>query len=170
MDLKEFKTKYPDIAQALSDEGHALGKEAGHAEGMEAGRQEQNETAAQAGAQAERDRIQAVGNQYIPGHEALIETLKFDGKTTGEQAAVKVLQAEKKLRVDTAEALAGDAPDPVPHAVTPTVPAPDTAPKDPKAIWDQDESLRAEFLDDFDKYSAFTKADAAGQIRIVSRQ
>jgi hypothetical protein len=34
----------------------------------------------------------------MPGHEALIAQLKFDGKTTGAEAAVQVLNAERQLR------------------------------------------------------------------------
>ena len=61
------------------------------------------------GAQLERERIQAIEQQLIPGHEALINQLKYDGRTTGVEAAVKVLAAEKqqqshmltKLRTDS---------------------------------------------------------------------
>jgi len=50
------------------------------------------------GAEQERVRIQAVREQIIPGHEELIEKLAFDGKTTGPEAAVAVLAAERELR------------------------------------------------------------------------
>lgn len=76
------------------------------------------------GAKAERDRIQAVEAQLIPGHEALINTLKFDGKSTGGDAAVAVLAAEKKVRTSQAAAFNGDAPNPLPVAPAPTVEAP----------------------------------------------
>ncbi len=56
-----------------------------------------------AGAKAERERIQAVEAQFLPGHEDLIAKLAFDGKTTGEQAAVAVLAAEKKKRAQPDE-------------------------------------------------------------------
>jgi len=164
--LAEFKSKYPEISQAVFDEGHAEGLKANQTEAIDEGFKTGLAQGRTQGAETERDRIKAVEDQLIPGHEALIETLKFDGSTTGEQAAVKVLQSEKTMRADLAQKLKNDAPDPVPHA-----PAPENNdPKDPKAIWDQDESLRAEFSNDFDKYSAFTKAEAAGQIRIVSRK
>lgn len=70
------------------------------------------------GATAERERIQAVEAQALPGHAALISTLKFDGKTTGPEAAVAVLGAERKIRGDKGIALAEDAPKPV-EASTP---------------------------------------------------
>ncbi len=65
------------------------------------------------GAQSERDRIADVRAQVLPGHEALIERLAFDGKTTGAQAASAVLAAEREVRQSQAAALANDAPAPV---------------------------------------------------------
>lgn len=62
------------------------------------------------GASAERARIQAVEGQLIPGHEALIQNLKFDGKSGAGEAAVAVLAAEKTTRTKQAAALASDAP------------------------------------------------------------
>jgi signal peptide peptidase SppA len=70
-------------------------------------------TASTAAATAERERIQAVESQALPGHEALIASLKFDGKSTGGDAAVAVLAAEKKLRGDAVSNLKKDAPKPV---------------------------------------------------------
>lgn len=67
---------------------------------------------AQLGAQAERERIQAVlaiGAQ-LPGHEKLLNTLAFDGKTTAGEAALAVTQAEGALRTAAATAHANDAP------------------------------------------------------------
>jgi signal peptide peptidase SppA len=69
--------------------------------------------AATAAATAERERIQAVEAQALPGHSALIASLKFDGKATGHDAAVAVLAAERKLRGTTAQSLEEDAPKPV---------------------------------------------------------
>lgn len=60
-----------------------------------------------AGATAERERIEAVGEQSIAGHEALIKTLQFDGKTTGGEAAIAVLKAEKEGRQSALEGLQG---------------------------------------------------------------
>lgn len=48
------------------------------------------------GSAGERARIAAVREQSLPGHEDLIETLAADGVTTGEQAAVAVLAAERE--------------------------------------------------------------------------
>jgi signal peptide peptidase SppA len=65
------------------------------------------------GAAAERARIQGVREQTMPGHEALIEALAFDGKTTGPEAAVQVLAAERARVSGAAAARAADAPAPV---------------------------------------------------------
>jgi len=56
-----------------------------------------------AGASQERERIQAVRAASLPGHEQLIETLAFDGKTTGGDAALAIIAAERKT-IDAAKA------------------------------------------------------------------
>lgn len=91
MTKDEILAKYPEAATALHAEGHAQGKQ----EGYQAGLKDGVEQGRQEGANAERERIQTVQAQSMPGHEALIEQLKFDGKTTGPEAAVQVLAAEK---------------------------------------------------------------------------
>lgn len=72
-----------------------------------------------AGASAERARIQAVRGQVLAGHEALIETLAFDGLTTGPEAAAAVLAAERELRTAHARAHAADAPRPAADSPAP---------------------------------------------------
>lgn len=69
---------------------------------------------AAAGATAERERIQGIEAQLIPGHEALIAKLKFDGASTPGDAAMAVNAAERSLRTSNARALADEAPQPVP--------------------------------------------------------
>lgn len=91
---------YPDIAKAFTDDGYA----AGVAEGKKLG------------AEAERARIQGIEALAMPGHDALIAQLKFDGATTAEQAAVQILSAEKTNRAAMADKISKDTPKPVPHA------------------------------------------------------
>lgn len=96
MDVQKLKAEHPDVAAALINEGKELG------------------------ATAERERIQSVEAQSMPGHEQLIATLKFDGKTSGPEAAVQVLAAEKAKKGDKLAALAADAKDAaVTHAAAP---------------------------------------------------
>lgn len=72
------------------------------------------------GAAAERERIQAVRQQLMPGHEQLIEQLAFDGKTTGPEAAVAVVNAERAAAEARRAALAKDAPPALPAAASAT--------------------------------------------------
>ncbi len=90
MDAKTLKADHQDTYNEI----FAAGKDAGIEEGKTAGIDEGKK----AGAQAEADRIKAVEAQLIPGHEDLIAELKADGVTTGDQAAAKVLAAEKLVR------------------------------------------------------------------------
>ena len=69
------------------------------------------------GAAAENQRIKDVRAQLIPGHEALVESLAFDGKTTGAEAAMAIIGAEKSQRVSAAAALDDEAPPVVPAVV-----------------------------------------------------
>ena len=76
--LDFLRANHTDIVTALVEEGRQEGS--------------------RSGAEQERARIKAVKDQLIPGHEELINTLMWDGKTTGEQAAVQILAADKVLR------------------------------------------------------------------------
>lgn len=130
------------------------------------------------GAAAERARIQAVEGQSIPGHEALIATLKFDGKSTAGDAAMAVNAAERAQRQAHAQAQAGDAPNPVPlvpgATVTPAAGAEAeriaALPLEErcKAQWDSAPKLRSEFSS-LAAFTAFTRADEDGRARILKR-
>jgi len=125
------------------------------------------------GADTERRRIQAVRDQSMPGHEKLIDELMFDGSTTGEQAAVKILQAEKKMREQMKTDLADDAPDAIEQPPTDNV---DTVndehlPIDKRceARWEKDKELQKEFMGDFDGYLAYEKALDAGKVKVLNK-
>lgn len=64
------------------------------------------------GATLERERIQAVlaVGANLPGHEKLLDTLAFDGKTTAPEASMAVLKAEGDQRAAAIKAHADDAP------------------------------------------------------------
>ena len=64
------------------------------------------------GATQERERIQAVlaVGANLPGHEKLLSTLAFDGKTTAPEASMAVLKAEGDQRAAAIKAHADDAP------------------------------------------------------------
>jgi ClpP class serine protease len=133
------------------------------------------------GATAERERIQAVEAQMLPGHEALISSLKYDGKSSGGDAAMAVNAAERSLRTAQANAAAAEANKPVGAASVPTITAvlptavdqaaaagvDKTVPVEDrcKAAWDKDATVRAEFSS-LVAFTAFTRAEEDGRARI----
>lgn len=125
----------------------------------------------EAGAKTERLRIQSVSEQTMPGHEKLIADLMFDGKTTGEMAAVKVLQAEKQIRSQMAADLVKDAPDAIeqPPVDGTDGTVSDNLPVDKRceAKWKKSQKLQDEFLGDFDAYLAYETAVDAGKVKVL---
>lgn len=73
------------------------------------------------GATQERERIQAVlaVGANLPGHEKLLNTLAFDGKTTAPEASMAVLKAEGDQRAAAIKAHADDAPEPAKASAAP---------------------------------------------------
>jgi len=129
-----------------------------------------------AGAAAERARIQAVEEQLISGHESLINTMKFDGKSTGADAALAVNAAERNMRASVVQANQREAPKPV--AVVPGATVQQIATPGPdaslsledrcKAAWQADSKLRTEFTSEA-AYTAFVRAEEEGRARILKR-
>lgn len=153
MTLDELRAAHPDLCAALVEEGRTAGLAAGAA--------------------AERQRILDVEAQTLPGHETLIAQLKADGKTSGAEAAVQVLTAERAVNAGRAKDLAADAVKPVAHA--PAEGAPGAIAGDDKSRpaeerakvkWDADEKLRAEF-GTFETYLAYFKATESGQVKVL---
>jgi len=127
------------------------------------------------GAAAERARIQAVEAQAMPGHDKLISALKFDGKTTGPEAAVQVLGAERQVRAAAASDLAKDAPPKVPQAPVKVEDGkPNTEEQDAgkpveercKAKWEASAEIRKEY-GTLETFTAFTRANEAGKVRML---
>jgi len=114
------------------------------------------------GANSERDRIQAVLAQELPGHQELIAKLAFDGKTSGPEAAVQVLKAENQLRANAAESLKAAPVKPV----AAVAPAETKKPVTLKDRWDSDEALRDEFGNDFEVFEAFEAAQSNNLIKM----
>lgn len=163
--VKELKEAYPEIYQAIFDQGFSDGKSLAD--------KARSEGAIQ-GAESERDRIRSVEDQLIPGHEDLVASLKYDGTTTGPEAAMKILAAEKSLRAGKLAAFTEEhtklAATPVPPLVDDKKPETDDASLPPeeraKKVWDADPAVRTEFKSDFNTYKAFVIAEAAGQVKI----
>ena len=178
MDLKEFKEKYPDLYKLIVEEGktagHAEGLAEGEVAGIETGRAESQEESLKAGAQAERERIKGIEDLAMPGHEALVQTMKFDGETTPAAAAIKLVQAENAVRLTAAAALATDGIDPVTHVATDGAGTDD----DPANIAEGPEKWKADYeaSDELKKddssaevYVAYKEAVAAGRVRSLKK-
>ena len=124
------------------------------------------------GATAERKRIQAVEAQALPGHQALLQELKFDGTTTGPQAAERILGAEKAKRGKALEDMKGEAPKPVAATVPAEVAGEEsgeTIEDRCKAEWKKNAELRSEFST-VEQYTAYMKAAERGQVRIFGQK
>lgn len=136
-----------------------------------------------AGAAGERARIQAVEAQALAGHDDLIAALKFDGKTTGPEAAAAVLGAERQLRTRAAADLAADAPKPVQVTGTPQAdPGAAAAAKAAaaeeaalplearcEAQWTRDAAVRQEF-GTLSAFMAYTRAAEAGRVKRLTKR
>lgn len=126
------------------------------------------------GAESERARILAVEEQALAGHEALVAEMKFDGTTTGPQAAARIVAAERERRVHQLQAVRDAAPEPLAQAPATdddrARPAADAPIEDrAKHDWDADAKVRAEFGGAFSAYLAYRKAEEAGRARIFKR-
>lgn len=143
--LEEITAEYPEHAEAL--------KHVGVAEGAE----------------AERERVQAVFAQSMPGHEILIEKLAFDGKTTGPEAAVEILKAEKQIRENARANFEAEKTAPAAHTETSSVETPEAG-LTGEQKWEKDADLRAEFSGDLDAYKAYLSAIEKGQVRVISKK
>ena len=147
MTVEKIKADHPEIAQALIQEG----------------------------AESERKRIQACEEAGLAGHEAIVNAMKYDGKSQAGDVAVAIVAAEKKLRTDHLDASRASAPQPVPLAAVPAVekesPTIDKSkPVDQwaKDVWESDASIRAEF-GSLENYVAYEKAMATGSVKVHSR-
>jgi len=126
------------------------------------------------GAKAENERIKDCEAQLIPGHEAIVNAMKLDGKSNGADVAKAIIAEEKKLRGSHLKAFQDNAPPVVQFAATAEV-EPVAVSDDKnlpieertKAKWNADSNLRAEFGGNYTGYLAFCKAEEAGKVRIL---
>ena len=152
--VETVRAQHPEIVTALIEEGRTAGTEVGRLAGIEEGRR--------LGAEAERSRIQAVEAQSMKGHETLIASLKFDGKTTGPEAAVQVISAEKANKARLLNDLETKAPLPVKASITDIIGGDALTPEEKwEAEWKDSEAIRKEFGNDKGAYLAQMKFEAA---------
>jgi signal peptide peptidase SppA len=125
--VESVKKEHPEVANALIAEG----RKAAETDAAAA-----SAAAREAGAKSERERIKGVFDQSMAGHETLVMTLALDGKTTGPEAALQIVKAEKvkggQQLVDLKDDAAGARVTPT-NGDTPT-PAAATKVYDPNAV------------------------------------
>lgn len=173
MTLEDLKAKHPDIFTAVYDEGKAAGLAEGIESGKKAGFDAGIVEGLMEGQKAEQQRIKDVEAAFLPGHEALIQAFREDGKTTGAEALVAVHAAQRKLMEEQAVKLEQDAIKPATaapapaadaHAIDPNLSIEDQA----KIEWEKNADLRGEFkLGGLSAYVAFLKN--AANIRILKK-
>lgn len=158
MITKDFiAANHPGIADAFRAEGHSQGRSEG----------------ANDGSQRERERILALDALPSRGHEALVATLKADGRTSAAEGALQILSAEQAKGGKMLAALIKDAPAAVPAAtdLAESNPAANDLPIDErcKATWDKDAKIRAEF-GNLEGYLAYEKAISGGHVRVLGKK
>lgn len=119
------------------------------------------------GVKAENNRVKSVQLQSFPGHEKLIAEMIADGKTTGSEAAIKVLAAEREGKKTAVATLATD----LPVFVEPQFDGSEdnsakTGEELWKAEWESSASLRQEFAGEFSTYMSCKRAEEAGKVKI----
>jgi ATP-dependent Clp protease, protease subunit len=107
-------------------------------------------------------RIKAVSEQSMVGYEDVIQSMLYDGVSTGADAAVAVLHAVKATQAKQLETHRAEAITPVVAAEP--VEVPENLSNEEK--WKRDSSLREEFAD-YEAFEAFNRHYADGDIHIL---
>ncbi len=159
MDLEKLKADHPElVAEIAAEATKGMIKEDDLSTKIAAAKQD--------GSDQERQRIQDVEAQSVKGQETLIATLKYDGKTTGPEAAVQVLQAVKADQSRHLQDLRADAPEPLEpsgDAAGPASQPSGTVEERAKAQWDKSPELRDEFGGNFESFVAYKKGQESGR-------
>lgn len=125
-----------------------------------------------AGSENERERIFELEEISMPGHEALLEAAKKDGKTKAADLAVKIVAVEKQRGGNALKTMAEEtAAEPVvtPSTSTDVPSAPQVDANAPieeraEAEWNGNAEIRTEFSDK-NAYIAYRKAEEQGRVK-----
>lgn len=147
LDIQTLREKHPDLVTQIESEA----------------------------AQAECERIKSCEDAMLPGHEKLVASMKFDGKSTGSDVALAIVGAEQKLRKSNHQAFIENAPQVIDAApITGFADDRDDGNDESASVedrakqkWNSDSKLRAEFGEDFKSYLAFEKARDSGKVKIL---
>jgi len=118
MTTTELKAQFPDAYAAIAEEGSKAGFLAGYQTGAKDWCGIGQLAGTTDGATAEQKRIADVQAQTLPGHEALIAGFIADGKTTGAEAATKIIAAVRVQNASNLAAFNADGTPVIPGAQT----------------------------------------------------
>ena len=144
MDIETLRAENPEIVKALLAEGAA----------------------------AEVARIKSCDDALLAGYEDLVNSMKFDGKSTGGDVALAIIAQEKKSRIDHLANFRANAPKIVELSALSASELTGSEPEKTgeekiKADWEKDkENLFAQFAS-FDNYAAYCKAIATGKVSVI---
>jgi ClpP class serine protease len=155
-----IKTEFPDIAETLAKENSEKIRNDAFAEGIK----------------SERQRILAIEEAALSGHEDLVAQAKQDGNMTAEKLALQIISREKQRGtkyLESSKEAEKELPkiDPNFEAnISSKVKIDKNAPLEDrtKAEWQDDAKLRSEFNNDYDSYFAYKKASENQQVKILS--
>lgn len=161
-----IKTEFPDIAEKLAKEN------------SEKIKTETKESAFAEGIKSERERILAIEEAALSGHEDLVAQAKKDGNMTAEKLALQIIAKEKQRGtkfLESAKEAEKEMPKVDPSfemSATSKTKIDKNAPLEDrtKAQWQSDSKLRTEFNNDYDSYFAYRKANENQQVKILSTQ
>lgn len=124
------------------------------------------------GAKAERERLLALDDMIVAGHEDLLAKAKLDPEMTAEKLAVEIIKAEKAKGNDYLAGLK-KAEENLPQ-VTPSAKATTTVGATPEERaeneWNSNPDIRAEFGGDKAAFFAFRIAQENGQIKVLKKE
>ena len=158
------------MAKENSEKIRSETKETAFAEGKKDGFSE--------GIKSERERILAIEEASLPGHEDLVAKAKQDADMTADKLALQIVAREKQRGtkyVEQAATAEKEMPKVAPNfesvsqektKIDKDAPLSERA----KTEWQSDAKLRSEFGDDYDAYFAFKKASETNQVKILSTQ
>lgn len=124
----------------------------------------------QEGAAAEMARIQSCENASLPGHEEIVASMKYDGKSQAPDVAMAIIEAEKTLRTNHLTAFQDNAPQTVPLAAVPAIESADAENSNlpledrAKASWDSNPEIREEFQT-FGAYIAYMQVEQQSNLK-----
>ncbi len=165
-----LKKECPDVVKALMNEGLEAGKSGVEKISKEAG--------FKAGVDAERNRLFAIDEMTLSGHDDLIASAKKDTEMTAEKLAVQIIKAEQSKGNSHIDALK-KAENKLPKIEAGAnanegkekIEVDENAPIEEQAEtkWKSDASLRAEFNNDKEAFVAYFTAENNGQVKVLSK-